>query len=129
MSSPWHPSLDASITFYSGLLLTTQIMVDAVVGGSLNNKTPKQSIELFEVMASNNYQRPSERAQKPRGVLEVDATVAILEQIQALSIQNAAIQKQLAIIGNTPFAEVMRCDFCQGNHHNGECTTSPFLKE
>ena len=68
-------------TFYSGLLLTTQIMVDAAVGGFLNNKTPKQSIELFEVMGSNNYQRLSERAQKLRGVLEVDATTAILMQI------------------------------------------------
>ena len=42
-------------TFYNDLLLTTQIMVDAAAGGSPNNKTPEQSIELFEIMASNNY--------------------------------------------------------------------------
>ena len=43
-------------------------------------------------MASNNYQRSSERTQK-RGVLEVDTTTALLAQMQALSIQNVAIQK------------------------------------
>ena len=41
-------------------------------------------------MASNNYQRPSERAQK-RGVLEVDTTTTLLAHMQALSVQNAAI--------------------------------------
>ena len=50
-------TLDADSDIYNGLLLFTQIMLDAIVGGSLNNKTPKQSVELFEVMVSNNYQR------------------------------------------------------------------------
>ena len=66
-------------------------MIDAAAGVSLNNKTTELSIKLFKIMASNNYQRPSARTQKPRGVLEVDATTAILTQIQALFIQNAAI--------------------------------------
>ena len=71
--------------------MSTQIMVDAAAGGSLNNKTPKQSWELFEVMTSNNYQRPIEITQK-RGVLEVDTNIALLAQMQALSVQNVAIR-------------------------------------
>ena len=29
--------------FYNGLLISTQVMVDATAGGSLNNKLPKES--------------------------------------------------------------------------------------
>ena len=47
-------------TLYNGLLMSTQLMVDAATGGSLNNKTPEQSWELFEMMAINNYHRPSD---------------------------------------------------------------------
>ena len=72
--------------------MSSQIMVDAAADGSLNSKRLEQSWELFEVLASNNYQRPSERTEK-RGVLEVDTTIALLAQMQALSVQNAAIQK------------------------------------
>ena len=115
-------------TFYNGLMMSTEIMVDATVGGSLNNKTPEQSWELFEVMANDNYQRPSERTQK-RGVLKVDTTTALLAQMQALSIENIAIQKQLYMLNNTSPASVLHCDFCHGNHLNGECTIAPSSDE
>ena len=97
-------------TFDNGLLMSARIMVDAIVGGSLNNKTPDQFQELFEVLVSNNYQRLSERNQKKR-VLEVDITTILLEQIQALSIQNVAIQKHLGMLTNTSPAPFMHCDF------------------
>ena len=49
--------------------------------------------------------------------------------MQALSVQNAAIQKQLDMLNNVPPAPVLRCDFCQGNHPNGECATEPTSDE
>ena len=76
-------------TFYNGLLISTQVMVDAAAGGSLNNKLPKESHELFKLIASNNYQKPGERTKK-WGVLEVDTITALLAQIQALAVQKVA---------------------------------------
>ena len=103
-------------------------MVDAAAGGSLNNKTSEQSWKLFEVLANNNYQRPSERTQK-RGVLEVDTSITLLAHMQALSIQNAAIQKQLDMLNNVSLAPVLCYDLCQGNHLNGECAIEPTPNE
>ena len=104
-------------TFYNGLLISTQVMVDAAADGSLN-KSLEESQELFELIASNNYQKPSERTQK-RGVLEVDTTIALLAQMQALAIQSTAIQKKLGILHNSSPAHVLSCDFCQADHPNG----------
>ena len=70
--------------------MSTQVMVDVAACGYLNNKSTKESQELFELIASNNYQKPSERTQK-RGVLEVDITTGLLAQMQVLAVQNAAI--------------------------------------
>ena len=39
--------------FYNGLLMSTQVMVDAAAGGSL--KSLEESQELFKLIASNNY--------------------------------------------------------------------------
>ena len=77
-------------TFYNGFLMSIHIMVDIAIGGSLNNKTLEQSWELFEVMASTNYQRPSEKTQK-KEVLEVDTTTTLLAQMQPLFVKNKAI--------------------------------------
>ena len=103
-------------------------MVDAAAGGSLNNKTPEQSWELFEVLASNNYQRPNEKTQK-RGALEVDTTTALLALMQALFCSECS---HLEVVGHaqyTSLASILRCDFCQGNHPNRECATEPTSDE
>ncbi|XP_031282977.1 uncharacterized protein LOC116141632 [Pistacia vera] len=61
-------------TFYNGLLPNIQVMIDAANGGALNNKTLEEAYILIEVMASNNYMRPSMRnsTKKAAGVHEVD---------------------------------------------------------
>lgn len=67
-------------TFYNGLMIDVQTMVDAASGGALQNKTPEDAYELLEVLASNNYQRPNERMhpKKSMGIHEVDAYTTIL---------------------------------------------------
>jgi len=49
-------------TFYNGILYTTKIYVDEVVGGALMNKTYTTSYALIEDMAQNQYQWTCERA-------------------------------------------------------------------
>src|SRR5436190_21384129 len=42
-------------TFYNGLSMNTQLIVDAASGRAINNKTPEEAYDLIEVMASNTY--------------------------------------------------------------------------
>ncbi|KAI4324139.1 hypothetical protein L6164_023701 [Bauhinia variegata] len=55
-----------------GSNLPTKTLVDAAIGGSLNNKTVKEAKELIEVMATNNYQTQNDRIVAKKGVLELD---------------------------------------------------------
>ena len=48
-------------TFYNGLDYATRQTVDAATGGTLNVKTPEESLQLFENMAKNNFQWSSSR--------------------------------------------------------------------
>jgi len=49
-------------TFYSGLLFTTKMNVNAATSGALMNKTYTLAYTLIEYMAQNHYQWISERA-------------------------------------------------------------------
>ena len=104
-------------TFYNGLMGNVQTMVDVASGGALQNKTPEEAYELLEVLASNNYQRPNERAtpRKSSGLHEVDAFTAISAQLTVL-------QKQLGTMHvNSIQAPQLTCEFCAGNHVSSEC--------
>lgn len=76
-------------TFYNGLLLNVQTMVDTASGGALNNKTQETTYELLEVLASNNYQRTNDRTMpKKTWVLhEFDTFTALSTKISALQKQ------------------------------------------
>ena len=63
------------------------------------------------------------------GVLEIDTTIAFLAQMQALSVQNAAMQKQLDMLSTPSPAPVLQCDFCHGNHPNRECAVEATSNE
>lgn len=78
--------------FYNGLLPNIQVMIDAASGRGLNNKTLEEAYNLIEVIASNNYMRPSERnsIRKAAGVHEVDGYTTLAAQL-------SAIQKQLGV--------------------------------
>ncbi|XP_031288154.1 uncharacterized protein LOC116146838 [Pistacia vera] len=111
-------------TFYNGLMPNIQAMVDAASGGALNNKTLEEAYNLIEVMASNNYMRPSERnsTRKAVGVHEVDGYTA-------LAAQFSTIQKQLgvALKVNTIETHSLTCEFCAGNHLSRGCQVgNPF---
>ena len=71
--------------FYNGLNPTTRAMVDAAAGGSLNNKTPEEALQLIDLMATNDYHTPYDRSLGRRGVMELDTLDAVLAQNKALS--------------------------------------------
>ncbi len=43
-------------TFYNGLSYTSKQMIDEVVGGTLNSKTPETAQDLIEKIVMNNNQ-------------------------------------------------------------------------
>ena len=61
-------------TFYNGLNYLTRSLADATCGGSITSKTAKETHQLFEELAKNNNQAPSERlnGRKLGGILEMD---------------------------------------------------------
>src|SRR5436853_2458535 len=71
-------------TFYNGLSMNTQLMVDAASGGAINNKTPEEAYELIEIMSSNNYMKNDRNIMKKPGVLEVDEVMALKAQVAAM---------------------------------------------
>ena len=49
------PSWLQASSFYNGLDYATRQTVDAAAGGTLNVKTPEESLQLFENMVKNNH--------------------------------------------------------------------------
>ena len=89
--------------FYNGLNYQTRQTVDAAAGGTLNHKTPEESLTLFEDMAANSYEWSHGRGREKRaaGVLEVNVATTIMSQVEALSrkIDGLTIsQQQLAVV-------------------------------
>ena len=62
-------------------------MIDVAVGGTLNHKTPEESLKLFEDMANNNYECSHMKSWEKRivGVLDVDVATSIKAKVEALS--------------------------------------------
>ena len=69
-------------------------MIDASASRSVTTKTLDEAQELIEVMASNDYQAPSERVNMKKGVIELDTLNAILAQNGTLTQQMTSLTKQ-----------------------------------
>jgi len=50
-------------TFYNGAHHIIQASLNVAIGGTLQNKSPEETFDLLEEMASNSYQWPTERYQ------------------------------------------------------------------
>ncbi|KAL5569891.1 hypothetical protein UlMin_026466 [Ulmus minor] len=84
-------------------------------GGAFLNKTPEDGYELMEVMASNNFLKPSDRNSQKRtaGVHDIDA-------FNKLAAQVALLNNNFKSLNVSSISNVV-CDFCAGNHSNMEC--------
>ena len=73
-------------TFYNGLNPQTRTVIDAAAGGALMGKSASEAFNLLEVMASNNYQWPNERATKKAvGLYEINGFSALTTKVESLS--------------------------------------------
>lgn len=100
-------------TFYNGLNHPTRAMIDTSTRGSLNTKTPKEAIELFEIMAANNYSATHDRGPSRSGVLELDKCNFGLKSRAITKV--ATITKQLGQVQvGAIFTPALVCDFCGG---------------
>ena len=71
-------------------------MVDAAAEGSVMNEMVEEACDLYEEMASNHYQAPSDRnmGRRVAGVLEVDQLSAIQAQLASLTNKYLAKKSQ-----------------------------------
>ena len=75
-------------TFYNGLNYSKRSLVDSACGGSITTKTSREANQLFEELAKNGYQAPSERRirRKQGGILELDRMSSLEAKFDALII-------------------------------------------
>ena len=84
-------------------------MVDAIVGGSLMRRTPKDAYGLLDDMALNSFSWNTDRtARKPSGIHSISTQAAMAAQVEAL-------QRQLNQM-NVPQQQLFSCEFCGGDH-------------
>ena len=104
--------------FYNGLNNLTRALVDAACGGSITMKTAREANLMFEELAKNNYQPPSERGdgRKQGGLHEVERVLSLEAKFVALMVrlnqqaskeptigENAYMQARGALMANPPF--------------------------
>ncbi|XP_020238435.1 uncharacterized protein LOC109817567 [Cajanus cajan] len=104
------------------------MLLDASAGGSMMMKDSEEAITIIDALAASDYQAHHDRSQPTkRGILELDTQNAILAQNKLLSQQMEELKKQMSKlqVGSSSHSQqVMRCDFCAGDHSNGHCTIS-----
>ncbi|KAK5802490.1 hypothetical protein PVK06_030084 [Gossypium arboreum] len=112
-------------TFRNGLNPSTRQMVDAVVGRTINNNTPKEAYEFIEEMSLNNYQWQVMRTMptKIAGVYNIDSVTMLSNQVELLN------KKIDSFLGSTQVHPVMRCDSSRGGVHTEYQSFNPTTEE
>ncbi|KAK8559944.1 hypothetical protein V6N12_012755 [Hibiscus sabdariffa] len=106
--------------FYNSVNTPTRMMLDASANGTLLDKPPRESLEILDKLAQNDYQHPtSRRGTTRRGTVQLDSSDTILAQISALTNMVKNMQRQ------TKTQEVKALDafreLCGNNHDTSEC--------
>jgi len=89
---------------------------------------------LIEKMAQNSSHSVSERGVLKKSDLDMSQVQALFTQNKEMQQQIASLTKQLGQVQKTtsalassssgPSTSELKCDFCGGNHRNGECAMS-----
>ncbi|KAL4295233.1 hypothetical protein GQ457_12G014360 [Hibiscus cannabinus] len=96
------------------------MMLDASANGTLLDKQPRESLEILDKLAQNDYQHPtSRRGTTRRGPAQLDSSDTILAQIASLTNMVKNMQKQ-------PHIQEVKaldafCEQCGNNHDASEC--------
>ncbi|KAL4363217.1 hypothetical protein GQ457_04G018970 [Hibiscus cannabinus] len=72
--------------FYNSVNTPTRMMLDASANGTLLDKPPRESLEILDKLAQNDYQHPTaRRGSARRGPAQLDSSDNILAQIVGVS--------------------------------------------
>ncbi|KAK9020710.1 hypothetical protein V6N11_010727 [Hibiscus sabdariffa] len=106
--------------FYNSVNTPTRMMLDASANGTLLDKPPRESLEILDKLAQNDYQHPTaRRGSARRGSAQLDSSDNILAQIASLTNMVKNMQKQ-------PHIQEVKAvdafyDQCGSNHDASEC--------
>ncbi|KAK8510892.1 hypothetical protein V6N12_036806 [Hibiscus sabdariffa] len=106
--------------FYNSVNTPTRMMLDASANGTLLDKPPRESLEILDKLAQNDYKHPtSRRGTTRRGPAQLDSSDTILAQIASLTNMVKNMQKQ-------PHIQEVKaldafCEHCGNNHDASEC--------
>ncbi|KAL4377654.1 hypothetical protein GQ457_02G027110 [Hibiscus cannabinus] len=96
------------------------MMLNVSANGTLLDKPPRESLEILDKLAQNDYQHPTSRSGNTRrGPAQLDSSDTILAQIANLTNMVKNMQKQ-------PHIQEVKaldafCDQCGSNHDASEC--------
>ncbi len=106
-------------------------MVDAFANGAILSKSYNEAYEIIKRIASNNYQRPTNRIASGRhvaGVHKVDSLTSLSTQVSSIS----SMLKQLTANSTNNFAaqlpspfEVVSCVYYGEGHFFENCPSNP----
>ncbi|KAL8091927.1 hypothetical protein AgCh_034265 [Apium graveolens] len=104
--------------FYNSLGVQSRPMLDVNSGGSLWAKSYTEAYNLIETMAANEYQNPTQRMMpgKVAGILEVDASIAIVAQLTTLTMKVDCLTNY----GINQLSSI--CELCAGSHATDQCS-------
>ncbi|KAK9046177.1 hypothetical protein V6N11_052076 [Hibiscus sabdariffa] len=106
--------------FYNSVNTPTRMMLDVSTNGTLLDKLPRDSLEILDKLAQNDYQHPtSRRGITRRGPAQLDSSDTILAQIASLTNMVKNMQKQ-------PHIQEVKAldafyDQCGNNHDASGC--------
>ncbi|KAK8627984.1 hypothetical protein V6N13_063698 [Hibiscus sabdariffa] len=106
--------------FYNSVNTPTRMMLDASANGTFLDKPPRESLEILDKLAQNDYQHPtSRRGITRRGPVQLDSSDTILALIASLTNMVKNMQKQ-------PHIQEVKaldafCELCGSNHDASEC--------
>ncbi|KAL4360991.1 hypothetical protein GQ457_04G022910 [Hibiscus cannabinus] len=106
--------------FYNSVNTPTRMMLDSSANGTLLDKPPRESLEIWDKLAQNDYQHPtSRRGNTRRGPAQLDSSDTILALIASLTNMVKNMQKH-------PHIQKVKaldafCDQCGSNHDASEC--------
>jgi len=107
------------------------MILDAAAGGTMMSVDAEQGTRIIDALASTDYQAQHDRyTVQEKWVLDLSTSDAILaqnkiltQQIEALTKQMSKLPQQLHAV-NSPSIQnlALKCDFCVGDHLNGQCS-------
>ncbi|KAK2397155.1 hypothetical protein QL285_058761 [Trifolium repens] len=117
--------------FHNGLQHQPRLLLDATAGGSLMSKSVEDAITIIERMALSDHQGQYNRnpLQRKVGIIELDATDAMLAQNKLLTQTVEEFTKQLSKLVSiqevsNKSKHIAYCELCSGDHPTGYCPPS-----